>query len=972
MPGRPSTRSDPRSLPLQHRHKRSRILQPACPNCGLDIHAPAACQACAAVLCAGCRNAHYWGFVGGQHLCVNNGALCGCGAPYLAGGFPPHANLGVDGRNGQACCTQNGGTCDCGTVYSNALGRPHANLGIDARNNQACCTQNGGTCDCGAAYDNLLGRPHANLGIDARNNQACCTQNGATCDCGTVYSNALGRPHANLGIDARNNQACCTQNGGTCDCGAAYDNLLGRPHANLGIDARNNQACCTQNGGTCDCGAVYDNLLGRPHANLGIDARNNQACCTQNGGTCDCGVIYSNALGRPHGNLGTDARNNQACCTQNGGTCDCGVIYSNALGRPHANLGVDARNNQACCTQNGATCDCGVIYSNALGRPHAHLGIDTRSGDLCCAQNGATCECGAAYRTSAGKPHLSVGLEEGTGYPCCDSIAAVCPVCQKLHRHALHQRAIDVGNHRVCTSTAAVCPHCNDAVCHAKCQGSHAKTSSGCCNAVLCVRSVCARCNKCAKHSSALTLDLCATCRAVYKESVDEIRVGLQRLPGSANKTARTAWVVGLIKVKKVGSRKTPPPAISCLADAKDDIAEMKQFDRGHLIALELDGQDDKRVIAPMNYRFNRSGKWRTMETTIVGFLEAEDATNVDGLPVFANPTVKLTTTVTLSKMSTFNKDWVMEVKLLYDDQNGDPRVPIWFYVRVFCNKRMIAHFSLANRCDKTATMPHEDEVAEFEYAKTLFQTIEKAHLQTLLVSAQYGKKQSPKLFDALKAADLSSITEASTYNDGTKLVNFKKIDGEICQELNSHLNRYVVKTPLPATPPNQLLQFMFDVNEAWLAEGGPLEERPFLTMDQDPQKKSTAYSSASSASTSAPSTAGRTTASFSPTPPPTTPTLAKRPISGEPSPSAGGRQAPEVDHIDPSYQSGKNSYINGRLVSFQHNHLYREKKTTGAIAVSERLLQDLRGERLCFINAKTRRAVYCPRAMPSTASTPI
>src|SRR5262249_51902001 len=63
-----------------------------------------------------------------------------------------------------------------------------------------------------------------------------------------------------------------------------------------------------------------------------------------------------------------------------------------------------------------------------------------------------------------------------------------------------------------------------------------------------------------------------------------------------------------------------------------------------------------------------------------------------------------------------------------------------------------------------------------------------------------------------------------------------------------------------------------------------------------------------------------------------------------------GGREAPEVDHIDPSYQSGSNSYINARLVSFLHNHLYREKKTDGSMAVNQQMLAMYQAGKVAFI----------------------
>jgi cytochrome c551/c552 len=70
-----------------------------------------------------------------------------------------------------------------------------------------------------------------------------------------------------------------------------------------------------------------------------------------------------------------------------------------------------------------------------------------------------------------------------------------------------------------------------------------------------------------------------------------------------------------------------------------------------------------------------------------------------------------------------------------------------------------------------------------------------------------------------------------------------------------------------------------------------------------------------------------------------------------------GGRAAPEVDHVSPSYQQGANTYLNARLVSFQHNHMYREKKTLGAVPVSTKLQQLFRDSKVAF--TKNRQSRY-------------
>ncbi|MGH9668245.1 MAG: hypothetical protein ACRD9L_27810, partial [Bryobacteraceae bacterium] len=312
----------------------------------------------------------------------------------------------------------------------------------------------------------------------------------------------------------------------------------------------------------------------------------------------------------------------------------------------------------------------------------------------------------------------------------------------------------------------------------------------------------------------------------------------------------------------------------------------------------DLKGIDDVYLIVPMNREFNQTGKWRKMERAI-GELMATPAvpqTAVDGTvvsPIASASPVSLT----LTSKTVLNSNWWIEILVYYDDTIGaDPRIPVWFYVQVFRNKQLITHFSLGNRCGKRALMPNKNEVLEYLAAKAAYK----------------------------------------------KLWEGKKIDNVLSPE---YFAKY--KEPDSAIPPNQLLQFMHDVNSLAISKTG---QKVFLQFDQVTIGKSTAYNmfqrivfkkfnrwknnaELKSDVQTKDLYEGEDADLYS--------------ILGE----CGGRNAPEIDHIDPSYQSGQNSYINGRLVSFYHNHIYREKKTTGALEVNVELRKRFQAGALKFIS---------------------
>ncbi|MCU1258412.1 MAG: non-specific endonuclease, partial [Bryobacterales bacterium] len=687
---------------------------------------------------------------------------------------------------------------------------------------------------CNLTYNAFDPPPHVILGQDGWNN-VCCTQNGAVCCCGEVYRTQWGATHSHFGLDSFGQQ-CCAQNATRCQgCQQPYRNLAGPSHPYYGTNNAG-QHCCAISGGRCQgCGVNYLNADGAPHGYLGL-APGFLPCCAANGGQCPgCGAIYRNTNGPPHSYYGPDAAM-QPCCAQNGARCQgCGEPYRNSNGAPHAVYGND-RASQPCCSGNGGQClGCGAIYRNTAGPPHPYYGPDAAM-QPCCGAYGRQCPgCQANYRTAAGAPHAVLG-NDGNGQAVCLGNGRMCATCGLPGRNADHQEFEDLEGHRMCPGSGAQCPHCGLDVCTAICGPEHKRTST--CHGDKCIRSVCAECEGCSVCRGALTIDLCATCADVIEETVDHLKVRHQLVPGQAAQVRRQLTITGSIRPKAVGNRTTPPPSLSTLEvkltlpgmTPYDDILEMKQFDRGHLVALELRGFDDTKNIVPMNYRFNRSGKWRTMETTIGNLMKGTDATDINGGTVRATPAMQSTVGLTLKRKNNLATHFEIEIWLYYDDARGDPRVPVWFYVRLLKSQHLIAHFSMGNRCDKSATMPHADEFAEFAAAEFLFRSVDAHQLKNIKLGAWF--ERDDELFDTLLPANLS-VVEPEGYK--------KPSDLKLLRKLHTDLGKYVVGDPFPAVPPNQLLQFMWDVNQAADHQGFGVV---FQTMELGAQKESTPYDS--------------------------------------------------------------------------------------------------------------------------------
>lgn len=546
-----------------------------------------------------------------------------------------------------------------------------------------------------------------------------------------------------------------------------------------------------------------------------------------------------------------------------------------------------------CCAATGTDCPaCGFTYCNLLcNHPSAFDGL----GHACCPTTGVRCRgclqhfCNALC--AAGHPRA----DDPAGHPLCPAVPHTqCPACLQNfcngHCAGGHPSVVDVGGHPVCANVVhATCAVCAGRVCDAACKAVHTLTDLTCghrsCPATADTVAVCSGCAEsyCALCKAAnITVDVCGTCLAETHRKVASINVRHALIPGTKATLRRTLAAEGPIRNVDVGKRETPPPPLSTGKTDKDaEIGDMKQYDRGHLIALELNGQDSSYAIAPMIREFNRAGTWRKMEGTIVGLLKGTDAEDVNGGTVAATGAAPTTIDVSLRTVNTVDDNWHMEVYLFYHEA-GDARVPVWFYVRVLRQKLLRAHFSLANRCNETAALPSRAESVEFQAGTDI-----------------YASLAAPKRNQVVSLA-----------------------------------TRPIYDFTAPP-PPNKILEFMDEVNAFCRAKPLPVV---FTTMQQVTKAPSTGYDDFQRPILRKYNRWKHRGTLTSDVPTDWLYDLERKDAYPELS-ECGSRNAPEVDHVSPSYQGGGNLYINARLVSFYHNHLYREKKVLGSRPVNEELL---------------------------------
>lgn len=518
--------------------------------------------------------------------------------------------------------------------------------------------------------------------------------------------------------------------------------------------------------------------------------------------------------------------------------------------------------------------------------------------------------CGARHRRADAHSHRLIGQDQH-GNQCCASNGAACRACGKVVRNAAmaaHYLGTDAQGHHSCVDNAQVCGTCNSVVCNAACQASH-YSDLACGHLQVCHTLTCKGCRRCNACQGALTVGLCAPCRTTASAAVQGFTVTFQALP-SGGAVRRQTRVAGPVSPAGSAGRATPPPPLaSGMVLKAANTGDLKLFDRGHLVALELSGKDASELIVPQNKQLNQSGKWRQMELAVGAFLPVQNrvafrsAVDDSAIAIPVAPVVHAAVPLNGgSAGAVLNPGFQIEIDLFYDDVHGDHRVPVWFYVRLTRGGITYGHFSIANRCSKAATMPTLEEAIEFEAAQAIYDGLTDDRRNVLIAP------------DALPL--------------------YFPTGGALAR-------------------PNQLLEFMLDVNFRAAQSFSP---RVFSCMHESTVSNSLPYDDFQRAilrkfnrwRNRANGWQLRSDAAVA------NPAL----YPGEEGDlfaqldECDGRSAPEVDHIDPSFRSGANSYLNARLVSFHHNHLYREKQLTGSVAL-DLMLFDLfqHSQVLCLFN---------------------
>lgn len=604
-----------------------------------------------------------------------------------------------------------------------------------------------------------------------------------------------------------------------------------------------------------------------------------------------CNTWFCNALCLAGHVSALDANGHPFCANAPATQCPaCNGWYCNAQCIAGHASALDANGHPCCANAPATQCPaCNGLYCNAQCIA-AHASALDGATHATCPATGTQCPACNAWFCNAQCVAGHASMLDAKGHPyCADAPATQCPACNAWFCNAQcvagHVSMLDAKGHPCCADAPATqCPTCNGWYCNAQCAVGHA-TANADCGHPACPTTVvtCKGCN--ATFCGAA----CAACVAhVGNEQVGgKFNIRHQFVPGSNGQRRRQLSIEGPIRASGAAGRGSPPPPIaSGQTVVGADTGYLKQFDNGHLVAIELDGEDDARCIVPMVRQFNRSpGSWRTMETNIVALIGGINLEDVDGGVVDATAANDPTTIdLSLRTANTVNATWQIEVHLFYHPNLGDPHVPVWLYVRVLHSQKVRAHFSMANRCTVPAAVPGAAEIAEYQLATDLF-----------------------------AAADDAEITHLTA--DDTRPM--------------------YVHPPAAGAPPYQILQYMEDVNDFAISRG---QDRVFTSLNKLGQR------------------GGQT-----PYDDEQRPTIRKfnrwlnngalqsdvtvdgqypderRDLYAVLS-ECGSRSAPEVDHVSPSYQGGANLYINGRLVSFYHNHLYREKKERGSMPVNRRL----------------------------------
>lgn len=513
----------------------------------------------------------------------------------------------------------------------------------------------------------------------------------------------------------------------------------------------------------------------------------------------------------------------------------------------------------------------------------------------------------------------------------------------------------------------------------------------------------------------------------------------------------------------KLPPQEQPPPQMSAEVKAKEQELdalekqkedwssqdELREFDKGHVIALMLGGVDDSWQIVPQARSCNR-GTWLNMEGQIWRMLpsgsdetpELDELTSVvDTKPVLLASVPVQTTDksksdkneIQPSKMkdeaqpingnlmvvNTHNLRSITVEVFIYYHALGDPRIPVWFYVQVYQgskqNKKIgLAHYSFANGRLEGGAMPTKEEIAEFVRAhKALGYPTDPCDQQTAKKIADGAWYPDPpyRALDWLyknKSGIIPNQTFAADSFPPRQIAIIRKYNrwlncGKLMSDYRPAVRKYLLgKLAQGAQLYNKILQrqklgpeelillddkiddakYKIDsyVTEQRLAEFKEMsaekviEERQAVIKESNKlaKEKETASESRQMAISALTGTltnknlkldelamlkseleayekvkqagAGvqlteyesnavrRAQAAYNFQ---QDDVASEEPELYEELDETGGRNYPEVDHVVPKNRAGRNTYLNARLVSFAHNHIYRDKKLDPEIALT-------------------------------------
>jgi hypothetical protein len=449
----------------------------------------------------------------------------------------------------------------------------------------------------------------------------------------------------------------------------------------------------------------------------------------------------------------------------------------------------------------------------------------------------------------------------------------------------------------------------------------------------------------------------------------------------------RPCLVVARLKCTDVGKRKSPPIPLSAIddkeADAAEDelnddaeivaaessnapvegdeeaataeeikdelgkLGELREFDKGHLVALFLGGADSSWNIIPQVRDCNRNA-WLAMEQWLYAF--TKDKEN------FARRVFVAVEDNTLGQ-----KPVRITIFPYYADRGGqnevgDPRIPVWLYVQVRLGKKAVAHFSFANECRKKTAFPDDEMVACFKRAYDALGIPRPRPANP----TDDVKVQMKELYE-----DPPPYVAVTTRTDDDVALAAMNLDDDRRARILRVLGEDYSRALMPADIVNLLdsldpllkddIKFYKGLRQSVDTTAGPYRALQWLYNNPghcDGTKCVPAQSFAPVPFESPQIAVFRKfnlwvnggqmisdgAKEFSDKPW----NEDERPDPYRVMDEASGQAYPEVDHIVPKKSGGLNSYSNARLVSFSLNHIYREKPAR-CPGINELIMEDMK-----------------------------